>query len=225
MDDYTIPVPDSSPVASFTASPTNGVDPLTVTFTDTSSGNVTNNFWSFGDGGTTNVATNSVVYTYPVAGTYVVTEIVSGTGGSGTNTQANLITVLDSFTAWQTQYFNCTNCPQAQSDADPLGKGMSNTNQFLAGLNPTNPASVFRITSVVADVSNNVLITWSTAGVRSNAVQAAVGDGSGGYSNNFQDISGATAAINISGDTTTNFTDVGGATNTPSRFYRIRLVP
>jgi len=28
-----------------------------------------------------------------------------------------------------------------------------------------------------------------------------------------------------SGDTTASYTDVGGAANTPSRYYRIRLVP
>ncbi|HUI08212.1 MAG TPA: PKD domain-containing protein [Verrucomicrobiae bacterium] len=213
------------PVASFTASPTNGLAPLTVTFTDTSSGDVTNSLWDFGDGGTTNVATSSVMYTYVTPGNYSVTEIVSGADGSGTNTQVNLISAWDQFSAWQYQYFQCTGCPQAQPDADPFGKGMSNTNQYLAGLNPTNPASVFRITSVVTDSNNNVLITWSTAGVRTNAVQVSSGDASGDYSNDFQDSSGATTVINITGDTTTNYTDVGGATNSPARYYRIRLVP
>jgi hypothetical protein len=104
-----------------------------------------------------------------------------------------------------------------------LGKGMSNTNQFLAGLNPTNSASALRIISAVPQ-SNDVVITWTTAGVRTNAVQASAGDASGGYTTNFADISGS-IIIPVSGDTTTNYTDVGGATNTPSRYYRIRLVP
>src|ERR1017187_8898781 len=66
--DYTIPVPSSAPVASFTGSPLSGVPPLAVTFTDTSSGNITNWFWNFGDGGATNLATNTVLYTYNTAG-------------------------------------------------------------------------------------------------------------------------------------------------------------
>jgi len=125
------------------------------------------------------------------------------------------------FEQWQLQYFNCTNCPEAQADADPLGKGMSNTNQFLAGLNPTNPSSVFQIISL-ASQGTNVVLTWKTAGVRTNAVQASSGNG---YSTtNFADIS-APIIINVSGDTTTNYTDVGGATKVPSRLYRARLVP
>jgi hypothetical protein len=133
---------------------------------------------------------------------------------------------VTAFQQWQMQYFGCTNCPQAAPDADPLGKGMSNTNQFLAGLNPTNPSSVFRITSVVADSNNNVLIIWSTAGVRTNAVQASSGDVDGNYSNNFADISSPPhIIIPVSGDVTTNYLNVGGATNSPSRYYRIRLVP
>src|SRR5262249_15871603 len=42
------------PVALFSGSPTNGAAPLTVTFTDTSTGTITNRNWSFGDGGVTN---------------------------------------------------------------------------------------------------------------------------------------------------------------------------
>jgi len=68
------------------------------------------------------------------------------------------------------------------------------------------------------------VITWTTAGVRTNAVQATAGDANGGYATNFTDISGS-IIIPVSGDTTTNYVDTGGATNAPSRYYRIRLVP
>jgi len=218
-----IVVTNPPPVAGFSGSPTNGVAPLAVTFTDNSSGNITNWFWDFGDSSTTNfsVATNPV-HTY-CAGTYTVTLVVNGLGGVSTNVQANVVTVVTPFAAWQVQYFGCTNCPQAAPDADPLGKGMSNTNQFLAGLNPTNSASALRIISILPQ-GYDVVITWTTAGVRTNAVQATAGDANGGYTNTFSDISGS-IIIPVSGDTTTNYTDVGGATNTPSRYYRIRLVP
>lgn len=78
-------------VANFTANPTGGFPPLPVTFTDTSSGVVTNWFWSFGDGVTTNVTTNSVIHTYNNAGPYTVTEIVAGPHGVSTNVQPNYI--------------------------------------------------------------------------------------------------------------------------------------
>jgi endoglucanase len=128
-----------------------------------------------------------------------------------------------SFQAWQVQYFGSTTNASAAPNADPYGKGISNTNQFLVGLDPTNPASVFQILSVVPQ-GNDMLITWATAGVRTNAVQANSGDASGDYTTNFADISGP-IIITPSGDNTNNYTDSGGATNGSARYYRIRLVP
>jgi hypothetical protein len=136
-------------------------------------------------------------------------------------------TVLSAFQSWQLQYFGCTNngslCAQAAPDADPYGKGISNYNQFLLGLNPTNLASVFRILSVVRQ-GNDAVITWATGGGSTNVVQATRGDVSGNYATNFTDISGP-LAIPGSGDTTTNYPDSGAITNGPSRYYRIRLGP
>src|SRR5579862_9536049 len=91
------PATDSAnvtPVASFSGSPANGCAPLIVTFTDTSTGLITNRFWSFGDGGTTNLATNSVVYAYNTVSVYTVSEIVTGPYGVSTNMQPNYIKVV-----------------------------------------------------------------------------------------------------------------------------------
>jgi hypothetical protein len=134
----------------------------------------------------------------------------------------------DPFVLWQLQYFGCTNlalCPQAAGDADPLGKGMSNTNQFLVGLNPTDPASLFRIISV-ATQGDDTIVTWTTAGAHTNIVQATGGDATGGYTTNgFADIPASETILPGSGDLSTNYIDSGSATNAPSRYYRIRLVP
>ena len=212
----------SVPTAGFIPNPASGIAPLSVTFIDNSIGIVTNWYWDFGDGSTTNVTTPSVIHTYPL-GTYTVTVVVTGPGGVSASTQPNAVRALTTFQNWQMQYFGCVDCPQAQPNADPLGKGLSNTNQFLAGLNPTNANSALRITSL-AGQGSNMVVTWKTAGVRTNVVQAAKGTGAGGSSTNFQDISGP-IIINVPGDTSTNYTDAGGATNHPSRYYRIRLGP
>ena len=83
------------PVASFTATPTNGIRPLAVTFTDTSSGSITNLLWNFGDGQTTNTLAGVVVtHNYQTNGTYTVSLKASGPGGGNTNTQLNSVTVL-----------------------------------------------------------------------------------------------------------------------------------
>ena len=100
---------------------------------------------------------------------------------------------------------------------------MSNYNQFLAGINPTNPASAFRITSVTRQGSG-VLVTWTTAGGYTNEVQATAGLPDGSYATNFLDLSGP-IVISGSGDATTNYLDAGASTNGPGRFYRIRLGP
>ncbi|HVM61683.1 MAG TPA: PKD domain-containing protein [Verrucomicrobiae bacterium] len=134
------------PVAGFTASPTIGLTPLTVIFTDTSTGSpITNWSWDFGDGAITNVTTTTVSHTYSVAGTYMATEAVSGPGGSSANPASWYVTVLGAgqYQAWQTQYFGCGSCPAAQIAADADGTGQDNAFKYVAGLDPTNPASVF----------------------------------------------------------------------------------
>ncbi len=85
----------AAPVAAFTGSPTVGLHPLTVTFTDTSTGNITNRFWTFGDGGNTNTLATTVQYTYPLAGTNSVVLTVSGIGGTNTLLRANYIIVTN----------------------------------------------------------------------------------------------------------------------------------
>ena len=132
------------PVASFSGSPTSGTEPLVVTFSDTSTGTITNRFWDFGDTSTTNITTNSIVHTY-AAGAYTVTLIASGLGGAGTNTQPNYINVLTAFQAWQVQYFGSTNNPNAASGVDADGTGQNNLFKYVAGLDPTNPSSVFQL--------------------------------------------------------------------------------
>ena len=149
---------------------------------------------------------------------YVVTAV--NAGAESTNSNEAGAVPLSAYQQWQLLYFGCTNCVQAQGDADPSGKGISNTNQFLLGLNPTNPASIFRVIAI-APQGTNLMITWKTAGVRTNAVQASSG---GNYNTNgFADISGP-IVISVSGDTTTNYTDFGVPTYS-TRQYRVRLVP
>jgi PKD repeat protein len=217
--DYTIPLPDP-PVASFSGSPTSGTEPLMVTFTDISTGSITNRFWDFGDSTTTNVTTNIVSHTY-AAGMYGVTLIVSGPGGTGTNSQPNYISVLTAFQAWQVQYFGSTTNPAAAASADPDGDGFNNMQEFLAGTDPTNTGSSFQITNI-AQTGNGVLITWMMGPGKTNALQRTAGALDGSYNTNaFSDIFIITNTVG----TTTNYLDVGGATNSPSLYYRAHLVP
>jgi polygalacturonase len=78
-------------VADFSGNPTSGFVPLMVTFTDTSTGPITNRFWDFGDGTTSNTTATSIMHTYTVDGTNTVRLIVSGTSGVSTSTLAAYI--------------------------------------------------------------------------------------------------------------------------------------
>ncbi len=91
MQNLVTVTPKTPPVASFSAAPTSGKVPLTVTFTDQSTNNPTSWSWSFGDGGTSTLQNPS--YMYYTAGTYNVSLTVSNADGSNTLTQQNLITV------------------------------------------------------------------------------------------------------------------------------------
>jgi Tol biopolymer transport system component len=120
---------------------------------------------------------------------------------------------------WMIQYFvhptgQASDLSLAQDDAD--GTGMSNLDKFLAGLNPTNPASLFRITSINQQ-GTNMLISWQAGGGRTNVVQAAA-TVNGPYSNISPDIS-----LPGAGDVFTNYLD--SITNLSTRFYRIKLGP
>jgi PKD repeat protein len=85
------------PSASFTGSPTTGLTPLTVTFTDTSTGAITDRSWIFGDGGTTDTLNTTVAYTYNSAGTDTVTLVVTGPLGMSTNTLVNYVVAANPF--------------------------------------------------------------------------------------------------------------------------------
>jgi hypothetical protein len=92
--------------------------------------------------------------------------------------------------------------------------------EFLAGTDPTNPASAFRIISVSPE-ANDMRVTWSMGSGKTNALEGSVGDASGGYTTNFTAIFTVTNTVG----SVTNYLDLGGATNFPARYYRIRLVP
>ena len=77
--------------ASFTATPASGTVPLTVHFSDTSTGTVTNRLWDFGDS-SSSTDTNPV-HIYNAAGNYTVSLTVLGTLGSNTLTRTGYITV------------------------------------------------------------------------------------------------------------------------------------
>ena len=107
-----------APIAQFTASPTSGVNPLTVHFTDLSSFSPTLWAWEFGDG-TTSTEQNPV-HTYADAGSYTVSLVASNSGGSDSETKYYFIAVNPAYRP-----------PGASFTADPPTAAQPYTVQFV----------------------------------------------------------------------------------------------
>ncbi|RKY78469.1 hypothetical protein DRQ07_07595, partial [candidate division KSB1 bacterium] len=86
-----IHVADSPPVADFSYYPQKGEKPLTVNFTDKSSGVVASYLWYFGDGDSSTV--KSPEHTYDSTGVFSVSLTVANAGGSSTKTIDSAVVV------------------------------------------------------------------------------------------------------------------------------------
>jgi PKD repeat protein/polygalacturonase len=232
-----ITVLQTPPVAGFLANPTSGAAPLSVSFTDIPSNSPTAWYWTFGDGGTS--TTESPMYTYLNPGSYTPTLIASNAGGASSPV-GQMIGVYDSFAWWQLRYFGSTNnSANTAPGADYTGTGMSNSNKFLAGFNPTNPSAYLHIISIVNQVvagSMNVVVTYLgangdntyTPGIaaRTNVLDFTTGGAGGGYTSGGWQDTGQTNILsggNGSG-TITSMTDSAIPSGTTNRFYRVRVL-
>ncbi len=83
----------TAPVAGFTQDRTSGVAPLTVQFTDQSSGSITSYLWNFSDGATS--TERNPAHTFTTPGTYNVFLTVTGPGGSSSVTRQITVTSAD----------------------------------------------------------------------------------------------------------------------------------
>lgn len=79
-----------APVAAFTFTPSGGVAPTTVSFSDTSTNSPTSWSWSFGDTGTSTSQNPS--HPYATAGTYTVTLTATNAGGGDSESHTITIT-------------------------------------------------------------------------------------------------------------------------------------
>ncbi len=178
------------PLASFTGTPTNGTAPLAVTFTDASSGIITNRFWNFGDGSTTNFAVlTNPTHTY-TAGTYTVSLTVSSQGGSTTNTRSSYIVALTpgsiavspasyAFSALTTGTTAQTTFVVTNSGGTAVSNGTASVSGpysilvgatfSVAGFATTNVTVQFAPVSIGA-FTNNVIFATANGGAATNTV-------------------------------------------------------
>ncbi len=81
------------PVAAFSGTPVSGSAPLTVDFTDASTGSITGYEWDFDNDGTIDSTLQSPSHTYAANGIYTVNLTVTGPGGSDVELKTSYITV------------------------------------------------------------------------------------------------------------------------------------
>ena len=92
LDDFVCYPRIPIPVSDFTANPTTGKVPLSVQFTDASTGTIDTRAWTFGDGGTDNV--QNPAHTYSTPGFYTPTLTDTNETGSNQMSKSNYINAL-----------------------------------------------------------------------------------------------------------------------------------
>jgi len=168
-------------VANFEGTPVSGIQPLTVSFTDLSTGAISGWYWVFGDIGVANTSTlRNPAHTYSNVGNYSVNLTVSNAYNSSYLLRTDYITVnttppVANFVAYPTSgvapvtvYFNDTSTGSPTGwlwDFGDIGAGNTSTAR-----NPVHSYSVIGTYSVTLTVSNaggsntTVKVNYITAG-------------------------------------------------------------
>ncbi|MCB1098365.1 MAG: lamin tail domain-containing protein [Verrucomicrobiae bacterium] len=161
--------------------------------------------------------TGSVAGTVPAQGNYTFDLIAQNLAGA-TSIEIQMIALSDSDRdgtpdAWELE--NGLDSQRADSSEDPDSDGTSNLNEFLAGTDPHDPESVFRITRIsYSPESSSVQIDWRSVIGRNYSIESSadlvhwyhVPDG------------GVTAATQ---NTSHSFFESGLSTS----HYRVRVLP
>ncbi len=138
--------------ANFSATPTSGGYPLTVQFTDLTTGGPVSWSWDFGDSGTS--TQQNPVYTYNSAGIYTVSLTATYSSGSDTETKNNYITV----TAPQPPIAEFT----ADNTTPTTGQVVSFTDQSTNS--PTSWSWTFTGGTPSGSTQQNPTVTYNGAG-------------------------------------------------------------
>jgi len=154
------------PLSSFSANPTSGIAPLSVNFTDRSTGTITSWNWNFGDGTSSDIQNPSHTYTHE--GKYNVSLTVSGPHGTDTETKTDYISVFG--------ISNITEFKISPSDGVFFGYSVSISGDYaIVGAPRSRSAYIFersgsnwnqvaKLTASDVDVGNNFGISVSIFG-------------------------------------------------------------
>jgi len=122
------------PTADFSATPPNGVGPLTVQFNDLSTGSVDTWSWDFDNDGTEDSTEQNPPYTYTATGTYSVSLAVSGPLGADATTKLGYISVGD---AWYVNG-NKAGDPPVSGDGTSWAEAFLTINEAISAASPSD---------------------------------------------------------------------------------------
>ncbi|HWY29237.1 MAG TPA: hypothetical protein VNX46_00700, partial [Candidatus Acidoferrum sp.] len=144
---------------------------------------------------------------------------ILATDGAG-NTRVNSngainLTSLTPFMLWQNQYFGSFTNPLAAATADASGTGQNNLFKYTAGLNPTDPASIF-VLKMLRMMSNGPILSFGpVASNRTYTVQSRTDLWTGSW----LPLTGAFSWMTNGGQMTVMNTNVMSA----AQFYRVGI--
>jgi trimeric autotransporter adhesin len=148
------------PVASFTAVPSSGTAPLTVQFTDTSTGTVDSRAWDFQNDGTVDSTAAAPMFTYTSANTYTAKLRVMSTAGSSSTTRTISVSPPGggsslTFTPTDDAYVRQPN-PSENAGAD------TTVRVYKSGASDTQSYFKFTVGGVTGTVTSVRLRLWVT---------------------------------------------------------------
>ena len=174
------------PSAEFTANPTSGNAPLTVNFTDQSTGTITSWDWDFGDG--SNSTDQNPSHTYNDADSYSVSLTVSGPDGSDTELKLFYIDVLSDLPSVTTHWpaSGATDVPVdtvvSATFSEAMDASTINETTFLVNDGSTNidgkvsyentTATFTPTTNLVCEKTYTATITTGARDMAGNALEA-----------------------------------------------------
>jgi trimeric autotransporter adhesin len=148
------------PVASFTAVPSSGVAPLTVQFTDTSTGTVDSREWDFQNDGTVDSTAAAPTFTYTSANTYTAKLTVTNTAGSTSTTRT--ITVSPPGGGSTLTFAPTDDAYVRQPSPNENAGGETTVRVFKSGASDTQSYFKFTVSGVSGPVASVTLRLWVT---------------------------------------------------------------
>ncbi|MGF7119177.1 polysaccharide deacetylase family protein [Methanobacterium oryzae] len=166
------------PVANFTANPTSGTIPLTVQFSDQSTGSSLSYSWDFNNDGTADSTLKNPTYTYNTPGTYTVKLTVTNSIGSDDEIKTNLITVANTMPDLVISNLQIPTNPVVGTtyavNFTVTNNGTANADSFLVNLmEGSTTIEQQTISSLASGESTTVTINWTPTASGLKTINAA----------------------------------------------------